>query len=668
MAVLQMQRISICGLKDQKKGILETLQRLGNVQVKDFVKEDDVFKKPGRPLTAAEFERSIHDAENALDVLNTYEPDESSGGLFSGREFIEVKDYHEFALVKKSVTDKVDKILALNKKIAEQNAEITKNRQQIEMLEPWKTLDVPLNLTGTASTGIFIGTLPNEWTLEKVYEILADFSPNIDANIISSSKEQTCIMVICEKKDQEAVSDKLRGHAFSTPAVDSSVTPSERQEELQAEIESLQAAIEKDEEEIKTFVPERDNIKFLADFQAINQDQFNVSAELPQSEHAFVLSGYTPANQVEKIKQALSDYDVEIETEAPGKKEKVPVVFKNNPFSAPMENVVSSYALPKKGEIDPSFLMSLFYYVFFGFMLSDFAFGAILAIGCLVLLLKKKNMEKGTKRLLQLVMGGGISAMFWGIMFGSYFGDCITTAGTEFFRNGIAGPKPLWLDMQSNPMTVLTLSLALGLLHIFVGLGAGAFQAIKQKDMVAFFFDYICWYLIIIGFVLKMLNMKMIMDLLFNGSEPLVSARTGNIGLILVAIGAIGVLIFAGRSSKSIAKRGLKGVYALYGITGYLSDLLSYSRLLALGLATGVIASVAGQIGTMFGSGVIKVIVFLVIFFIINAINIFINGLGAYVHTNRLMYVEFFGKFYEGGGQPFEPYEVNTKYYKFKEK
>ena len=105
----------------------------------------------------------------------------------------------------------------------------------------------------------------------------------------------------------------------------------------------------------------------------------------------------------------------------------------------------------------------------------------------------------------------------------------------------------------------------------------------------------------------------------------------------------------------------------MYNVTGWLSDALSYSRLLALGLATGVIASVINQMGAMLPNNVIGVILFIVIFIVGHVLNLAINLLGAYVHTNRLQFVEFFGKFYEGGGKPFEPFKLKTKYVDVKE-
>ena len=144
---------------------------------------------------------------------------------------------------------------------------------------------------------------------------------------------------------------------------------------------------------------------------------------------------------------------------------------------------------------------------------------------------------------------------------------------------------------------------------------------------------------------------------------PLISL----LGKILAIVGALGILFMSGRSTRNPGVRIALGAYDLYNITGWLSDVLSYSRLLALGLATGVIASVVNQMGSMAGGGILGAILFLVVFLIGHTFNIGINLLGAYVHTCRLQYVEFFGKFYEGGGKAFNPFKENTKYVDIKE-
>ena len=167
------------------------------------------------------------------------------------------------------------------------------------------------------------------------------------------------------------------------------------------------------------------------------------------------------------------------------------------------------------------------------------------------------------------------------------------------------------------------------------------------------------------GGIIYILTMPMITGML--GLSFTLNSTIGTISAAAMAIGGVGVVLTGGRESKNWFKRFLKGLYAAYGITGYLSDILSYSRLLALGLATGVIAQVFNQMGSMIGGSWYGAIIFLIIFVVGHTLNLGINVLGAYVHTNRLQFVEFFGKFYEGGGRKFSPFKENTKYYKVKE-
>ena len=178
-------------------------------------------------------------------------------------------------------------------------------------------------------------------------------------------------------------------------------------------------------------------------------------------------------------------------------------------------------------------------------------------------------------------------------------------------------------------------------------------------------YDVVFWYLLVGGGVVYLLTM----DMFINMAELTfrLPPEVGTAAAVCAGVGALGIILFAGRSSKNPAKRVAKGLYELYGVTGYLSDILSYSRLLALGLATGVIAQVFNQMGSMFGGGFLGAICFTLVFVIGHTLNMAINLLGAYVHTNRLQFVEFFGKFYEGGGEKFKPFSVHTNYFKFKE-
>ena len=666
MAVLAMKRITICGLRQDRKAVLEEVQRQGVIEVNSVAPDNDVFRRISMPISNSEFDRSIHDSEAALEVLKTYEPEK--GGLlasFKGRALMDVARYEGFKSEMPKIQSVIRKILADSKEIAENNAEILRCRQQIDMLVPWKTLDISLDTSGTEKTAFFIGAVPGEQTLDTLYEALAEVMP-VDITIFSKDKSQTCLMVICGTEKKEETSSALRSIGFVYPSVSSSRTPAAQTEQLNQSIAQLKERNAAVEEEIRSLVSYREDIKFYSDYMSIRAEKYNVTNSIPQSDHTFVLEGYIPEKEIPRLEKALQDFEVSIDVSDPLAEEDVPVALSNNAFSSSVQGVVESYSLPGKGEIDPSFLISLFYFIFFGFMLADIGIGALIFLGAGFLLLKNPHMERGLRNNVKLFMFGGISALFFGILFGSCFGDVITSVSTNFFGNPVV-LKPLWLDMASNPMIVLSLALVMGIIHIYVGLGAAGYQYIRQKDYMSLIFKVLIWYVLLTGLFIKCLSMQIIMDILAGGSEPPVSAKAGQIGLIVAGVCCIIVIFMSEFRSRSWPKRILKGIYAVYGISGYLSDILSYSRLLALGLATGVISSVANMIGTMFGNGVTGVIIFVLVFLIINAINIGINTLGAYVHTNRLQYVEFFGRFYEGGGRPFEPYSIKTKYIKFKE-
>ena len=312
-------------------------------------------------------------------------------------------------------------------------------------------------------------------------------------------------------------------------------------------------------------------------------------------------------------------------------------------------------------------MMAIFYYIFFGMMFSDAGYGMVMALACGILLMKFKNMETGLRRSMKMFFWCGVSTTIWGLLFGSFFGDAVSVISNTFFHTpppAIPGlVVPIWFNPVTDPMQMLMFSFLLGIIHLFAGLAIMAYNDIKHKEYLAVLYDVVSWYLLVGGAILALLSLDMMGNIAGFVLPPIFMT----IGGYMALVGAVLILLFAGRESKHPVKRFLKGVYGLYGATGYLSDILSYSRLLALGLATGVIAQVFNQIGSMMGSGVIGVILFTLIFVIGHGLNIGINALGAYVHTNRLQFVEFFGKFYTGGGREFKPFKINTKHYTVKE-
>ena len=250
----------------------------------------------------------------------------------------------------------------------------------------------------------------------------------------------------------------------------------------------------------------------------------------------------------------------------------------------------------------------------------------------------------------------GISTILWGAAFGSWFGDIVPIVSMQFFHTQ-APSLALWFEPIKDPMKLLLFSFALGIVHLFVGLGVSFKMSWDEGKKTDAFLDTVPTGLLVLGAAP-----------LAAGILTSVPAVLSEAGKYMALSGVVLVVLTAGRSSKNIFARLGSGVYGLYNIaSGYLSDILSYSRLLALGLATGSIAGVINLMGTMPKNPVAKLVLLIIVFLLGHPLNMAINLLGAYVHTNRLQFVELFSKFYKGGGRAFNPLKVNTKYIKFKE-
>ncbi|MPM84119.1 hypothetical protein SDC9_131190 [bioreactor metagenome] len=242
--------------------------------------------------------------------------------------------------------------------------------------------------------------------------------------------------------------------------------------------------------------------------------------------------------------------------------------------------------------------------------------------------------------------------MLWGVLIGTFFGmDFDTLFGT-------VNKFPLILDPMTDPIGMLIICFGLGFLHVLFGLGLRMKLSLSRGDWRTAFYDTLSWIFVLVGLVMFGIG----------SAVAGVPAVIGTIGLYLAILGAVTLLIFKGRESKNPVGRTAQGLFELYQISGYLSDILSYSRLFALGVATGVIATVFNDLCSMLMTSpnilmkILGTIVGIALLIVLHAFGLAINTLGAFVHTARLQYVEFFGKFYEAGGRPFSPLGYRTKH------
>ncbi len=394
--------------------------------------------------------------------------------------------------------------------------------------------------------------------------------------------------------------------------------------------------------DIVKFSDSLDKIKLYYDSLLIKRDKSRVRERILKTQKTFYIDGWVIKSEALRIEKLLLSFDCVVMISDPDDGEEYPILLKNNSFSTAHESITELYSLPYYKNLAPTAFLAPFYCVFFGIMLSDAGYGLILTLGCLFIL-RKFRLEGFIKKLIKTLMFGGISTIFWGAMFGSWFGDVVSVVGKLFFGKTIS-VAPIWFNPVEDPMKLFIFSFILGGIHMFLGMGLKAYMMIRDGDLKGAIFDIGSWYLVFIGIIFMIFGEM-------------------NVGGVILIIGVLMLILTQGRHQKNIFMKLFSGVSSLYNITGYLSDLMSYSRLLALGLATGVIASVVNTMGSLGGGGIIGAIVLTIVFIVGHIFNLGINTLGTFVHASRLQYVEFFGKFYEGGGTAFEPFFKNTKYH-----
>ena len=669
MAVMQMDRICVCALKKDRKRLLEFLQRQGNVELKK-VEADDLFQTTDTASFRAMFEKSAKTAAAALEILGRYAPAQTSALSFlSGRKVLSVKESEAFTARWSEGMNVAERLIALDREINQAKADILKAEAAEEALIPWLNLPVPLTFQGTDQTRAWIGSVQGEVDGAALLARMTEAAPvmgPVHIEIIRASKEMTSFYVLALKRDANGVEAALGALGFVRPSGAASRTPVFALERLKEKKLEAQARIDTSAIEIKSYDSQRGELKLLEDYFLMRTEKYGVLAQLGQSRHALVMSGYVAREDAAALEKKLLDrFDCAVEFSLADGDENAPVRLKNRPFAAATESVLESYSMPSRTEIDPSPVMSFFYYLMFGLMLSDAGYGLILAVACGVLPLIRPNMEESWRRSLRMFFWCGVSTVFWGILFSSYFGDAVNVISRNFFGHEVGIPA-LWFLPLDKPMMLLMFCLAIGVVHLVTGYVMKARNlaaAGKYPDIL-----YDCGYpvLLLLSLLVPLMGSDMFRTMA--GFSIALPGWVNQACMILAGGSLMGVVLTGGRESKSWGKRILKGMYAAYNVAaGWLGDILSYSRLLALGLATGVIASVFNSLGALAGSGVVGAVLFILVFLIGQTMNLGINVLGAYVHSNRLEYVEFFGKFYEGGGRKFQPFGVHTKYYRIEE-
>ncbi len=649
-----MKSVTVFALRSERKKLIEYLQRQGTVDITRMENEkaEDGFERLDTTQSANGFERNAATAEKAVEIIDEYVP--KNGGLlasFSGRRIITDEQYAEAVAKNAEIMQKCHEVVKASAGFTECAAEKARLLARIESLLPWETLDVSQQFSGTKRTVGFVGSLPKNRTESEIAESIASADSELEFSVekISANEEQTNIFLVCPRSQGDRMTQVLRELGFARPPQATTKVPKEKIAELRERLLETERKQENFKKVITDMAELREDMELVADYFNVRADKYRAIGTLEHSKNVFILKGYIDESKAYQLKEHLeSNFTAAVEIEDPTE-EDVPVALKNNAFTAPAAGLTELYSLPGKDDIDPTPVMSFFYYFFFGMMLSDAGYGLLLALGSWFLL-KKFQPEKGMARSLKLFIYCGISTVFWGVIFGSFFGDAIWVISENFF--GVTLP-PWPINPMNQAIELFIISVAMGFVVIMTGLIVKFLNTVRHQSLTDAVFETGSWILILLG-----------IGVLAVGILGGIAILTP-IGGVMAIVGAL-MIIANGVRTKGPAGI-ISGIGGLYDITGYISDLMSFSRLMALGLTTAAMGQVFNMLGAMGGRSVVGALIMFVIFTVGHLLSFALNALGAYVHTLRLQYVELFGKFYEGGGKPFKPFAHNSKYTRFKE-
>lgn len=656
MSIVRMQKIAVLGLDEQRESIMSGLMDFGAVELVE--QKQKLADENWRQLVTidesqdkvAQLEYKINQAEASLRVLEKY--DTSKAPLFKTRRTVTGEQVKTMDTKLEQTEQQIKTVLELEEKLKEIADKNNKLEQDKILITPWKGYGVPLQTQGTKKTVVDTGVIPVTTDMAELTGLLEKEVGGVVIDIINSDKDMNYITAISLKSAEEKVTGLLKQFGFNEISFKTfEGTVEENLDRIEKEKVVLAKAAEDVKGELADMTAVIRDIEEYFDLMSIAAEKEKVKAKILKTKKTFYLEGWIPYRCVEKAEALLEKAGAVYKVRDPEEDEEVPVLLNNSNFFVPFESITEMYSLPAYKGFDPTSIYAFFYALFFGMMLSDAGYGIMMTVGCFVIL-KKFDLEGTMAKMMKLFFYCGISTTFWGAMFGGWFGDIVQVFSRTFLGNEII-IKPIWFNPLDDPMLLLIFSLGLGVVHLFIGMGIKAYMQIKDGQWFEALCDEGFWYFTILG-LLGWLAGGMVMPGL------------SNVGMWLAIIGMAGLLLTGGRHNKGIGKI-TGGLGNIYNITSYMSDILSYARILALGLATGVIAQVVNTMGSLFGGGPVGFIILLVVFVFGHILNFAINVLGAFIHSSRLQYVEFFGKFYEDGGEPFDPFRKKTKYIKIQQ-
>ena len=537
---------------------------------------------------------------------------------------------------------KIFGLVRKNEKIVD---EIKSTKKEIEKLKPFLNLNYEIEKIDTSKKiKVVIGSLKKSG-----YQNLLKEKDRCEPIIISEDNINYYLL-IAFLRDDKTFYDFLKTIDFNEyDFKDYSGYPKIIYENLISKINELQKISDGIESEIKKESKNLTDLKMLKEYYVDRKNEEEVKQKIIESKFLIYIKGFIKEKDIKIFEQKVKENfeRVYILYEEPKDSEKVPVSLSNNKFIKPFEMLVNMYGYPKYSDFDPTPFLAPFFIIFFSLCFGDVIYGLLLVIGSLFLIKKFKVHEKD-RNFFNFFIILGIFSTIVGVLTNSWAGDLISFPKLAIIN--LFEEKP---GETPGLIKMLIFTLAVGFITQIFAILLKAFDNIRKRKILDAIFDQISWVIALIGIVLYILFSK--------------NLSLQKIGLYMFISGIVIIVLTGGRSSKSIFGKLIGGVVSLYGIvssygfSSALGDILSYSRLLALGFSTTVLGIIINTIARMFGKGIIGILIIPLILLAGHGLNIFMGLLGSFVHPTRLIFLEFFGRFYENGGRKFSPFRFKSE-------
>lgn len=655
MAVAEVKRVELLVYRSALDQVMARLQDWGQMEISSS--EQTQSEQVKAHLESNEL--LLGDIRSALRSLKPFyeDPNGGIGRMLGDRPTFNMQQLKATAQ-SVDVEGLLGQLREKERKLAELKTAQTNDRNLLQTLYGMTDLPVPLTLVhqGTDKVGAFLATGSPEALTDWKVDLLAAFGDDVDVKMglpvgKSSQTPWALALFLRGNEDEVARMAAARGLSRYEMPHELSGSPKEEIERLRSHLDGLDRQIKEEEKQITEFA--RQNLGILQqmhDYYQALEDR-RIAAERGQfTEQSVLLKGWVRSRCADELKEVLRPFDSEVDLTLrdPQGDERPPTALENPKFAQPLETLTTLYSAPQYGSPDPSLAMFPFFLLFFGLCYGDAGYGVIVTAIAGWVLLKYRRMAEGPKRFMKLILYSGILTILAGAAMGGWFGNSVESFGFLSWARPIVSKFQL-INPMADPIKMLIFSLALGVVHLFVGLFIAMFHNLKKGDYLAAFADQGGWILLISG----------LLGLAVGSMYPMAS----KIGVPVAIVGAVVLVLTQGRSKPTLVGKVISGVLSLYNVTAYLGDLLSYSRLLALGLVGGVVAMIINLLSSMVSSTpYVGWLLAILLFVGGHVFSMVINILGAFVHPLRLQYVEFFGKFFETGGVMMQPLAHHPDY------